>query len=96
MYHEVAHRLMHHPGGGGDYLNNSVVHMREQRNTNKGWFSEAKRKSGLGLGVKRLFLRKRAFLDSIWGILFSNFIKHVLQKCLFTGKCGGKLVEILV
>ena len=65
----------------GDHLNNSVVHMRDQRNTKKGLFFEAEHDSRESrLGVKMcLFLRKRVLLDSIKGRLGSFFKLH--QTC---------------
>ena len=55
---------------GGDHLNNSVVHMRDQRNAKKGLFVEAEHdlpKSRLGVEMC-LFLRKRVLLNSIKGV----------------------------
>ena len=80
---------------GGGHQNNSVVHMHDQRNAKKGLFF---RLNAIRANQVKmcLFLRKRVLLDSIkgcLGVIFSNSTKHVLQKSLFRGKCGDKIVR---
>ena len=64
-----------------DHLNNSVVHLRDQRNMKKGLCFEAEldlRESRLGVEMC-VFMRKRVLLDSIKGCLGSFFKLH--QTC---------------
>ena len=79
----------------GDHLNNSVVHMHDQRNVTKGLFFEAERNSReLRLGVKMcLFMRKRVLLVSIKGH-FGSFLKlHQTCPPKKGGKYGDKIVQ---
>ena len=74
-HHETCFRLALQTRGGGEHSNNSVVHMRDQRNTKKGLYF----KTGRDLRESRLvvkvclFLRKRVHLDYIkvrLGVIF--------------------------
>ena len=81
---------------GGGHSDNSVVHMRDQSNAEKGLFSEAKHDPcKLRLGVKMgLILRKRVLFDSIKGRLGIIFKLHQIcpPKRTFRGKFGGKIM----
>ena len=78
-----------------DHLNNSVVHMRDQRNAKKGLFFEADRDwRESGLGVKMcLFMRKRILLDSIKGCLGSFLKLHQTCPQKKKGKYGDKITR---
>ena len=78
------------PGG---HSNNSVIHMRDQRNMKKGLFLRLNAIRGNRIyGLKmRPFLRKRVLLDSI-GVIVQN---HPKKACLGVN-LEAKSCEILV
>ena len=78
----------------GNHLNDSVVHMRNQRNAKKGLFFEAEHDSRESrLGVKMcLFMTKRVLLDSIKGRLWSFFELQICPtKGVNIGTKSGKI-----
>ena len=86
------------PGG---HTNNSVVHMRDQRNTKKKGGFETWRANRDRSGVKMcLFLRKGVLLDSIngrLGVIFWTRLNMSSKRAYFRGIFGGRESrEILV
>ena len=85
-------------GSPGGHSSNSVVHMRDQGNTKKGCFFEAKCKFARILirGQNMPILEKKCPLGFYLGALKGSYFystKYVLPKSLFRGKFGGKIAQ---